>query len=160
MSVGVPCGLRGSPGALTDRGVSERNEDVLGSSNGTSISNWSVEDGNGLWIMGMSCGRPVTCSWAVSLGAPDAVRARRGCLATSIGNALCRRLDSVLSRRAPPADVFVWDGEGPQWAKGRFKDFEVGANCTLLLIVLCLRKERRLCNFCGQSVCSPQEPFL
>ena len=35
-------------------------------------------------------------------------------------------------------DVLIWDREGPQWAKGPFKDHEVGANCSLLLTVLCL----------------------
>ena len=36
------------------------------------------------------------------------------------------------------ADVFVWDRERPQRAKGYFKDYEVGANCIMLLTVLCL----------------------
>ena len=40
-------------------------------------------------------------------------------------------------------DVLIWDREGPQWAKGRFKDYEVGANRVVLLIVL------RLWEGCG-----------
>ena len=34
-------------------------------------------------------------------------------------------------------DLLVWDSEGPQGAKGHFQH-EVGANCIVLLIVLCL----------------------
>ena len=36
------------------------------------------------------------------------------------------------------ADVVIWDCEGAQRAKGHFKDCEVGANCIVLLTVLCL----------------------
>ena len=34
-------------------------------------------------------------------------------------------------------DVMIWDGEGPQRPKGHFQDHEVGANCIVLLTVLC-----------------------
>ena len=48
-------------------------------------------------------------------------------------------------------NVFIW--EGPQRAKGHFKDYEVGANYIVLLyycIVLFLCSHK----FCGQIVCS------
>ena len=34
-------------------------------------------------------------------------------------------------------DVFIWDCEGPPWAKSHFQDHDLGANC-MVLIVLCL----------------------
>ena len=45
------------------------------------------------------------------------------------------------------ADVFIWDCEGPQWAKGHVKDYEVGANVILLLIVLRLWEGRAIKRF-------------
>ena len=51
--------------------------------------------------------------------------------------------------------VLIWDREGPQRAKGYFKDNEVGADMIVLLIVLCCGKGRCINDFCGQSVCSP-----
>ena len=35
----------------------------------------------------------------------------------------------------PSGDVLSGDREGPQWAKGHFKDYEVIANRMVLLIV-------------------------
>ena len=46
--------------------------------------------------------------------------------------------------------------EGPQRAKGHVKDYELGANSVVLLSATFVG---RLCNICGQRVCSPQEPF-
>ena len=42
---------------------------------------------------------------------------------------------------------------------GHFNDYEVGANGVVLLIVLCVREGWVFVRFCGQSVCSPSEPF-
>ena len=46
----------------------------------------------------------------------------------------------VLPSRAPLQmyPLAVGDCEGPQWAQGHFKHSAAGANCTVLLMVLCL----------------------
>ena len=52
-------------------------------------------------------------------GAPDVlVRARCGCLATSLGHVLCCRL--ALSSRAG-ADVLIWDPKGGTLGQGQFQ---------------------------------------
>ena len=35
-------------------------------------------------------------------------------------------------------EVVIWDRKGPQQAQCHFKDYEVGGNCIVLFIVLCL----------------------
>ena len=50
-----------------------------------------------------------------------------------MGKVLCCRLDLW----SHAGDVLFWDREEP-FAMGHFKDYEVVANCIVLLIVLCL----------------------
>ena len=50
------------------------------------------------------------------------------------------------------ACVFIWDCEGPQQAKCHFKDYEVGASCTALLIVLSLWEHGVFIQFCGHCL--------
>ena len=62
-------------------------------------------------------------------------RARRSYLATSIGKVL---LLFVSSRAGHRCGCFYLGPQRAQRAKGHFKDSEVGANCIVLLSVLCL----------------------
>ena len=57
------------------------------------------------------------------------------------------------------ADVLIWGGKGPQWAKGHLKDDEVGAHCIVFLIVRCLWEGEVFIQFSGQSICSLWGPF-
>ena len=60
----------------------------------------------------------------------------RGCawhgddLATPVGNVLCCLVPGTA------ANVLIGDRGGPQWAKGDFKDYEMGAKCSVLIQVL------------------------
>mmetsp|Transcript_41564 Transcript_41564/g.67317 ORF Transcript_41564/g.67317 Transcript_41564/m.67317 type:complete len:115 (+) Transcript_41564:209-553(+) len=60
----------------------------------------------------------------------------------------------------PSADVLIWDREGPQRAKGHFKDDEMGdklycpPDCAMFV-----GRRGRLYGFCGHSVCSPEGLF-
>ena len=67
-------------------------------------------------------------------GGRDAVRARRGYLAPSIGTVLCCRLD-LSARAGHSADVLMWDCEGPLLAKGHFNDH--GSGCQLYCGLRC-----------------------
>ena len=52
------------------------------------------------------------------------------------------------------ADVLIWVHEGPQRAKGQFKDYELGPNCIVLLFVLCGKEwvfMRMPCLQCARS---------
>ena len=64
--------------------------------------------------------------------------ARCGYLEMSTGSVmlLCCRLD--VASPGTSADVRIWGRKGPPGAKGHVKDYEVGATCIVLLIVLCL----------------------
>ena len=58
--------------------------------------------------------------------------ARRGGLATSVGKGSCCPWD-VFSAPGPSVDVLHWGDEGPEGAKGCFRDEKVGAQCIVLL---------------------------